>query len=407
MAAHLKQYGYRYIDIDAGWWRTWNWTPVYDQYGRPSVCQPRRPVGMAYVVNYVHSLGLKIGIYMPAGMETGKEGDNGTVGQDLTKHIYGAPQCTLADAIYPDRRTTNGWNSAYALDFDNGNGCAAAYIDSIVAEFQSWGGVDLLKLDGVGPGSGHSDISGDNARYDNRPELAEYDKAFQATRHHVEIQASWNLNIAYAADWQKYADSWRVSNDVECYCSTLTTWRPVSQRLAQALQWAKYAGPTTGWNNLDSLEIGNGALDGLTDQQRQTATSIWSIAAAPLYLGDDLTQLDSYGLALATNRAVLAVDQDRLGAPLTPVSQNGTSYVVARRLNNGDVAIGLFNLGSSPVTIGTDVSAVAAALGVHTKGHHSATDLWTHTTSGTSGAIGADLPAYGSTLLRVSGFTKK
>lgn len=48
-----------------------------------------------------------------------------------------------------------------------------------------------------------------------------------------------------------------------------------------------------GSSNLDSLELSRGALDGLTETERQTAMSIWSIAAAPLYLGDDLTQLDS------------------------------------------------------------------------------------------------------------------
>ena len=403
MAAHLKRYGFEYVDIDAGWWRTWNWTPVYDQYGRPAVWQPRIPDGMAYVVNYIHRLGLKVGIYLPAGMETGKEGDNGTVGQDLTKRIYDAPQCTLADALYPDRRTTNGWNSSYALDFDNGNGCAAAYVDSLVDLFQSWGGVDLLKLDGVGPGSGHDDITGANARYDNRPELQEYDKALQATGRHVEIQVSWAVNINYAADWQKYADPWRVSNDVECYCTTLTNWKDVSQRMASALQWAPYAGPSTGWSNLDSLEVGNGALDGLTDTERQTAMDLWSIAAAPLYLGDDLTQLDDYGLSLVTNRAVLAVDQDPLGATLELVSQNGSSYVVARRMDNGDVVVGLFNLGDAPATISTTVSDAAAATGValNRRIAYAMTDLWSHRTTPTTGAVSESVPAHGSALLRI------
>ncbi|HZC70147.1 MAG TPA: glycoside hydrolase family 27 protein [Jatrophihabitans sp.] len=404
MAAHLKQYGYRYINIDAGWWRTWNWTPVYDQYGRPAVWQPRIPDGMAHVVDYIHSLGLKVGIYLPAGMETGKEGDNGTVGQDLRKHIYGAPQCTLADAIYPDQRTTNGWDSAYALDFDNGTGCAKAYVDSMVSLFWSWGGVDLLKLDGVGPGSGHNDISGTNARYDNRPELAEYDRAFQATHRHVEVQVSWALNINYAADWQRYADSWRTSNDVECYCTNLTNWSAVSSRLPNALQWARYAGPTKGWSNLDSLEVGSGALDGITQTERQSAMSIWSIAAAPLYLGDDLTQLDSYGLSLATNRDVLAIDQDPLGATLTLVSQAGSSYVVARRLANGDIAVGLFNLGDAAATIETTVQAVAAAVGdtLDQRAGYQVTNLWTHRATRTQGLVGAALPAHGSALLRIA-----
>jgi hypothetical protein len=407
MATKLAPFGYRYVNIDAGWWRTWNWTPVYDGHGRPAVWTPRIPDGMAAVVAAIHAEGLKVGIYLPAGMETGKEGDN-TTGQDLTETIEGAPQCTLADAIYPDHRLTNGWDSAYQLDFENGNGCAAAYVDSLVDLFQSWGGVDLLKLDGVGPGSGHNDISGTNSRYDNRADLAEFDKAFQATGHHVEIQVSWNVSQQYASDWQTYADSWRTSNDVECYCTTLTTWNSVSQRLDNALSWAPYAGPDTGWSNLDSLEIGSGDLDGLTPTERQTAMGIWSMAAAPLYLGDDLTQLDDYGLALATNRDVLAVDQDPLGATLTKVSVDGSQYVVARRLAGGDVAVGLFNLGDTAVPVPTAVQAVSAATGADLphRPAYNVTDLWSHRTTQTTGPIRATVPAHGSVLYRISAPTR-
>jgi hypothetical protein len=358
---------------------------------------------MAYVVHYIHKLGLKVGIYLPAGMEIGKEGDN-TTGQDLSEVIAGAPQCTLADAIYPDQRTTNGWNSSYALDFDNGTGCAKAYVDSLVGLFQSWGGVDLLKLDGAGPGSGHSDISGTNSRYDNRPEIAEYDRAFQATGRHVEFQGSWNLSIDYASDWQKYLDTWRTSNDVECYCDTLTTWSSIASRLPNALEWAPYAGPTTGWSNLDSLEVGNGSLDGLSDTERQTAMTVWSMAAAPLYLGDDLTQLDSYGLSLITNRDALAIDQDRLGATLQQVANTGSSYAVARKLATGDIAVALVNLGDQASTISTDVGSVVSATGAswRSRSAYAMTDVWQHTTRQTTGTISTSVPAHGSVLLRVS-----
>ena len=67
------------------------------------------------------------------------------------------------DAVYPDLRTTNGWDSSYKLSFDNP--CASKWIDSIAQMFAKWG-VDFLKLDGVGPGS---DKSGPN--YDNTATL--------------------------------------------------------------------------------------------------------------------------------------------------------------------------------------------------------------------------------------------
>jgi hypothetical protein len=404
MATKLKDYGYQYINIDAGWWRTWNWTPVYDEHGRAAVWPTRFPSGMKSVVDYIHSKGLKVGIYMPAGLETGKEGDTAATGQDLTKTVAGAPQCTLADVIYPDKRLTNGWQSAYQLDFTDGDGCAQAYVNSMVDLFESWGGVDLIKVDGVGPGSGHTDISGANARYDNRAEIAAYDKAFQATGHHVEIQVSWAVSQDYITDWQTYADSWRSDWDVECYCSTLTTWSSASNRLANALDWAEHAGPDTGWTNLDSLEVGSGALDGLTDTERRSVTGIWSIASAPLYLGDDLTKLDDYGLSLVTNRAVLAVDQDPLASTLALVSQDGGRYVVSRRLADGDVVVGVFNLGDAPATIGTSVTDAATAAGAKlaARKSYAVTDLWSHETTQTTGRIVASVPAHGSTLYRIS-----
>jgi len=404
MAGQLKDAGYEYISIDAGWWRTWNWTPVYDEHGRAAVWPTRFPSGMAAVVDYIHSKGLKVGIYMPAGLETGKEGDTAATGQDLTKTVEGAPQCTLADVIYPDRRLTNGWQSAYQLDFTDGDGCAQAYIDSMVDLFESWGGVDLIKVDGVGPGSGHNDISGTNARYDNRAEIAAYDKAFQATGRHVEIQVSWAVSEDYIADWQTNADSWRSDWDVECYCETLTNWSTASNRLANALDWAEHAGPDTGWTNLDSLEVGDGALDGLTETERRSVMGIWSIASAPLYLGDDLTKLDDYGLSLVTNRAVLAVDQDPMASTLSLVSQDGGRYVVSRQLADGDVVVGVFNLGDTAATIGTTVSAAADAAGttLAKRAAYTVTDLWSHETTQTTGRLSAAVPAHGSALYRVS-----
>lgn len=142
------------------------WTPVYDQYGRPAVWQPRIPDGMAYVVHYIHRLGLKVGIYMPAGMETGKEGDNRTVGQHLSKHIYGAPQCTLADAIYPDQRTMHDRRLKQPLrvGLRQRQRLRQGLHRLDRQPVPELGRVDLVKLDGVGPGSGHNEISGDNAR---------------------------------------------------------------------------------------------------------------------------------------------------------------------------------------------------------------------------------------------------
>lgn len=410
MAAKLKRYGYEYINIDAGWWRTWNWTPVYDEHGRPAVWEERLPSGMAEIVDYIHSKGLKVGIYMPVGMEAGDEGDN-TEPIDLTQRIEGAPSCTLADALYPADATTgehprtNGWDSSYALDFtDTSDNCAQAYIDSIVDLFESWGGVDLLKIDGVSPGSGHNDITGANYRYDNRADIAAYDRAFQATGRHVEIQVSWSINQDYISDFQQSSDSWRTDFDVECYCSSLTTWSAASNRLDNALDWAEHAGPETGWSNLDSLIAGPNPLSGLTDEERRTVVSIWSIASSPLYLGDDLRDLDSYGLKLVTNRDVLAVDQDPLADTLSRVSQSDGASVVARQLDDGDLVVGFFNLGDTSRQLTTSVTeaAEAADLDLPHRRSYLVTDLWSGEEFQTTGRLSEALASHGASLYRIS-----
>jgi hypothetical protein len=410
MAKHLKKYGYDYINIDAGWWRTWNWTPVYDEHGRPAVETDRLPSGMKYVVDYIHRLGLKVGVYMPAGMEAGNEGDNAQP-IDLTQTIEGAPECTLADALYPVDPTTgqpprtNYWQSSYALDFeDTSDNCAQAYIDSMVDLFQSWGGVDLLKVDGVSPGSGRSDISGVNARYDNREDIEAYDRAFQATGHHTEIQVSWAIDPNYIADFQPTADSWRTGWDVECYCSTLTNWSTASNRLPSALDWAEHAGPDTGWTNLDSLIVGPNPLSGLTDVERKSVMSLWSVASSPLYVGDDLRDLDAYGLSLITNRDVLAVDQDPMADTLASVSQVGGATVVSRQLEDGDLVVGMFNLDGTKQQIGTTVAQAAAAAGLDLRKRkaYGVKDLWSGESFQTTGRLSVPIAAHGSALYRIS-----
>jgi hypothetical protein len=81
--------------------------------------------------------------------------------------------------------------------------------------------------------------------------------------------------------------------------------------------WISYAGPG-GCNDLDSIDVGNGAMDGLTPDERRSYLTLWAISAAPLYTGDDITRLDRYGLSLLTNREV---SRHRPAGPAGPVAQ--------------------------------------------------------------------------------------
>jgi hypothetical protein len=380
LAAELKQYGYSYVNIDAGWWMDNNWTPGYDQYGRQTPDPVRFPHGMKAVADHIHAKGLKAGIYLPVGLEKGAYGEGKVP-------IWNAPGCTTADVVYPDLRTTNGWDSAYKLDF--GNACAQKYIDSQAQMFADWG-YDFLKLDGVGPGSFKS---GDN--YDNVPDVAGWHQAIAATGRPIHLEVSWSLDIGHAADWQRYSDGWRIDTDVECYCNTLVSWEnSVNDRWDDSPAWSGKAGPG-GWNDLDAVDVGNGAMDGLTKAERQSYLTLWAISKSPLFTGDDLTALDSYGVSLLTNREVIAVDQNAspVARPVTPV---GDQQVWATRNADGSYTVALFNLAGAPAAVTADWASLGFT------GNASVRDLWNKQNLGTyRNKITEALPAHGSRLFTV------
>ena len=374
MAAKLKQYGYEYIDIDAGW------TSSFDAYGRPVANPATFPDGIAYIASHVHQEGLKLGIYLAVGLAPAVYNDGNTP-------VYGASGCYTRDIVYPDLRLTNGWNDAYQMNY--ASPCAQAYVDSVADEFASWG-VDFVKLDGVGPGSFQG-----GSNHDNTPDVAAWSAALKQAGRPMQFMISWALSHNEASTWAQYTNGWRIDTDVDCYCSTLVTWNnSVMERWDDVVQWIPDAGPGH-WNNLDSLDVGNGAMDGLTDAERQSYMTLWAIEAAPLYSGDDLTQLDSYGLSLLTNREVIAVDQ--AGNPASPVSQRTSQQVWYARNSDGSYTVALFNLDSTPASVVANWSDLGIT------GSASVRDLWSHANLGNvTGSFGATLPAHGSRLLRIT-----
>ncbi|MFF0969891.1 alpha-galactosidase D [Streptomyces sp. NPDC003703] len=381
LAAKLKKYGYTYVNIDAGWWRDNAWKPGFDRYARQQADPVRFPHGMKAVADAVHAKGLKAGIYLPVGLE--KEAYDG--GRAPVWHADG---CTTADIVYADLRTTNGWDSAYKLDLSRP--CAQKYIDSQARLLADWG-YDFLKLDGVGPGSGKG---GD--QYDNVADVAAWHRALAATGRPVHLEVSWSLDIGHAADWKKYTDGWRIDTDVECYCNTLVSWEnSVDDRFDDAPAWTRHAGPG-GWSDLDSLDVGNGPMDGLTDAERQTYATLWAVAKSPLYTGDDLTRLDSYGLSLLTNREVIAVDQGD-GPPAHPVTALDPQQVWAAENPDGTYTVALFNLADAPAAVTADFAALGFT------GRAAVRDLWNHQDLGTHrDKITEALPAHGSRLFTLT-----
>lgn len=367
----LQPHGYEYINVDAGW------NGGVDAYGRPVPSTTLYPDGLEAVIDYVHANGQKFGLYGIPGL-----------GKDLYEAdlpIYDTA-CTTRDIAKQPLSDGDYWGFTYQIDFSNP--CAQSYINSIADKYAEWG-VDFLKFDSVTPGSGIYDLS-----MDARDDVKAWSEALEP--HGIWLELSWAVDIQYADYWKQYANGWRVDWDVECYCEgALTSWNNIARLFPIAEQWWRHAGPG-GWNDFDSLNVGNGAVDGLTQDERRTAMTFWSISAAPLYIGNDMTNLDAYGLELLTNDEVIAVQQ--AGRPARPVSTETEQQVWYANNGDGTYTVALFNLGGSAATVSVDWSDLGF------EGEASVRDLWSHTELGTfeSGFSSADLASHATRLLKVT-----
>jgi hypothetical protein len=374
MHEKLQDVGYEYINIDAGW------NDGVDEYGRPTPSATLYPDGLQAVIDHIHGNGQKVGLYLIPGISPQVYED------DLP--IYGAPECSTGDIVKQPIQQADYWNIGYRIDFSNP--CAQAYIDSIADLLGEWG-VDFLKFDSVTPGSGVGDLS-----LDARDDVAAWSKALEP--HGIWFELSWALDIRYADYWAEHAQGWRVEWDVECYCGdeALTTWENIARLFPRAADWWRYAGPDRGWNDFDSLNVGNGAMDGLTRDERRTATTLWAVSAAPMYVGNDLTQLDDFGLQLLTNPEVIAVNQ--AGRPARPVSTTTKQQTWYAMNADGSVTVALFNLGR------TDADMKLSFADIGLEGSAKVRDLWAQKNLGAFDGefVAEDVPLHGTRLLTVT-----
>jgi hypothetical protein len=378
----LANAGFLYVNVDDSWYQCpGSQGPNVDQYGRWVTDATKFPSsgsenGIQVVADYVHSLGLKFGLYMTPGISDQAVAQNTPIeGTSYT-----------ADQIADGATEQNG-NCGGMQGIDYSKPGAQAFINSWADELASWG-VDYLKLDFVGS----SDI----------PDVQAWSTALRQTGRPIHLELSSSLAIADASTWAKYSNGWRTSGDIECYsCEAsgssypLTDWANVESRFDQVAQWQPYGGPG-GFNDYDSLEIGNGSNDGLTPDERQTQMSLWSLASSPLILGTDLTNLDPTDLKYLTNRAVLSVDQDSIDA--SRIASTSTTQTFAKTEKNGDVVVGLFNTGSQSQV----VSTTAAAVGLPAAGAYQLNNLWTNHLTESGPDISADVAPHGVALFRIS-----
>jgi hypothetical protein len=371
--------GYNYVNVDDFWYDCpGSQGPDVDAYGHWVTNASEFPPsgstnGIEVVANYVHHLGERFGIYVTPGISDQAVAENTA--------IEGTPY--TADEI-ADGASENNYNCGGMQGINYDAPGAQAFINSWADEFASWG-VDYVKVDGVGS----FDI----------PDVQAWSNALRQTGRPIHLELSNSLNIADASTWQEYSNGWRTGGDIQCYCGSpypLTTWSSVATRFGQVAEWAPYGGPGA-FNDYDSLTIGSGpAVEGLSFTEEQSMMSLWALAASPLVINADMTDLDRADLSLLENHAVISVDQDAIDA--TRFVDTSTQQVFAKTEKSGDVVAGLFNTSGSPEVI----SVPAATLGLPPSNAYLLNNLWTHQPTETAGVISANVPSHGVALLRIS-----
>jgi alpha-galactosidase len=354
VASGMRDAGYRYVVVDDCWF-----VPQRASSGALQPDPARFPQGMRAVADYVHARGLKFGIYESPNART----------------------CAQISGTYPGSTGSAGHE---ALD---------------ARTFASWG-VDYLKYDWC---STDSDLDRQVAEFTRMRD------ALRATGRPIVYSINPNSDVPGTPrgaifDWSGIGTLWRTTNDAYpgwALGQGLAGNQGIRDVLATAPWWAARTGPDH-WADPDMLAVGvNGtpgtAYPGLTDAEERTQFGMWALLAAPLIAGNALPYMDDVTWRLLTDRDVLAVDQDPLGAPARVVPGTG-GKVWRRTMSDGSVAVALWNSGDTDARI----SVPRADLGLPAASDYLARNLWTGTRSAAGNSVGAQVSAHDTVLLRIS-----
>ena len=300
----MKEAGYEYIVIDDCW-----------QTGREAdgtiTADPDKfPSGMKALADYIHSKGLKFGIYSDAGRGT-CQNRPGSRGYE-----------------FQDARTYAAW------------------------------GVDFLKYDWCNTGTQNAQASYQLMR----------DALYQAGRPVLFSMCEWGLSQPWL--WAKdVAHMWRTTGDIRNNwdipdAKEGKVWGGgviVNLDMQQGLE--EFAGPG-GWNDPDMLYVGNGVL---TEEEDRAHFSLWCMLSAPLMTGNDLRYMPESTRALLTNRELIAIDQDPLGKQGFKIKDYGEFEVYYKPLQNDDIAVCLFNRFDFPVHVELDWTTLNPVVFINNK----------------------------------------
>jgi len=332
----MQAAGYQYVNIDDCWAE-----PQRDANGNLVPDPAKFPDGIKSVADYVHSLGLKLGIYEDSGTHTcSSHGFPGSLGHE-----------------YQDALTFAEWR------------------------------VDYLKYDDCDIPPDGQNQQATIQRYDTmRDALA---AARAKTGHAIVFSICEKTDYGVPnSTWSPVGNLWRTTGDIH------DTFASMLSNFTKNVQLADLARPGA-WNDPDMLEIGNG---GMTATEERTEFSLWAEMAAPLIAGTDLRSPSAQTLATYENKNVIAVDQDRLGQQGRPVQDANGLWVLTKPLADGSRAVVLFNSTGTAATIST----TATQVGLWPAPSYSLKDLWQGTTSDTTGTISGSVPAHGVIMYRVT-----
>ena len=389
VASGLAKHGWTYINIDDCW------EGQRDAQGR--IQGNEKFPDMKALADYVHSKGLKIGIYSSPGPKT-CAGFNAT-----WKHED------------QDAQTYADWGFDYVkYDWCSYGGIAREKTAERYAEAIGGSGDELKKLyaERAPLASNKKRTADQNAQLkeidkqlneilkkldpDKKKEidleiLKEPYRAFRGSLDKVDrdiVFSYCQYGMGNSWEWagQLGGNCWRTTGDINA------SWKSLSNIGFHQLGHEKFAGPGH-WNDPDMLEIGNGHL---TPDEQYTHMSLWCLLSAPLLIGCDMTKMDDFVTSVFLNDEVLAVDQDPLGKQAALVGPEGMTEVYAKELADGSHAVGLFNLSEEPAKIVVD----ATNLGI--TGKQTVRDLWRQKDlEQTDGKYEATVAPHGVVLVRL------
>ncbi|MBJ7879823.1 glycoside hydrolase family 27 protein [Gelidibacter salicanalis] len=341
VSSGMADAGYAYVNIDDGFFGG------RDQQGNLLVHPERFPNGMKVISEYIHSKGLKAGIYSDAGINTcASHWDKDTIG--VGSGLMGHDRKDL-------KLMLNDWN-----------------YDFIKVD---WCGGDWLGLD-------------EETRY---TQIANIIK---------EIKPNTVYNICrweFPGEWAlQIADSWRISGDISNEFSSILHIIDLNADL-----W-KYASPGH-VNDMDMLQVGRG----MSYEEDKTHFTMWSMMASPLLAGNDLRYMTQETIDILTNKEIIALNQDPLVYQARRLIDNGDLEVWAKPLvstMSGKVAVTLLNRSDKTETMSFDLNTVGLD---HNQGY-SYRDLWAKKDyeKTKKEALSFEVPPHGVVVLTLSGTSK-